>query len=243
MPRNVFFGIVRLFPTVTQSGVIMSRMILSFCFMILCSCAREYSDFFPTHEDGTLKPSCVIVPTITDNSMKNGARFAHQFTGDVMQLLKSHGKIFVPRNVDTSSIQNVQFLRHVMTKKNLDLLKKYRPSRFVIFMELLDYKIFPYKRGQVKPIFIKGDIPNDPRVLSLRLRLVIVDIRNKVPIVIRQEIIHSNHVVSDRTLQANDKALEKGQFASSYYEIALKELSRQVSSTIENVTAKQGVVR
>lgn len=221
----------------------MARLVLFFCLILSCSCSRDYSDFFPNHDDGTLKPSCVIVPTISEDSVKNSERFSAQITQNVLGLLKHHGKIFVPQKVDTNSVQSVEFLRHVMTMKNLDQLKKFRPSGFVVFMELLDYKVIPYKRGQIKPLFITGQMPDDPRVLSLRLRLVIVDVRNKVPTVIRQEIIQSNHIVSLRTLQANDAALKRGQFQSSYYEKALVELSKEISSTIENVCAMQGATR
>ena len=221
----------------------MARLILFFCLIISCGCSREYSDFFPNHDDGTLKPSCVIVPTVFEDSVKNGERFSAQITQNVLGLLKHHGKIFVPQKVDTNSVRSVEFLRHVMTMKNLDQLKKFRPSGFVVFMELLDYKVIPYKRGQIKPLFITGQMPDDPRVLSLRLRLVIVDVRNKVPTVIRQEIIQSNHIVSLRSLQANDAVLKRGQFQSSYYEKALVELSKEISSTIENVCAMQGATR
>jgi hypothetical protein len=78
---------------------------------------------------------------------------------------------------------------------SLKLFKKFQGSDYVCLMELVSVTNNPYKRGAFTPLY-SAQIPlEEARVLSIAVRMKIIDIRPKTPKIVRQELVESNHMV------------------------------------------------
>jgi hypothetical protein len=188
--------------------------------VLFTGCTSRYSDFFPYYDNGTKKPSIVLLPVAIDSkSLKDKdpfvdskilrdpetcSRFCETLTKSIRNRVKRKGTIYAPPEVQMKKIlQNVS-LDALSEDTSLALFKKFQGSDYVCLMELVDISLLPYKRGAFTPLYFAQIDPQEAKVLSLAVRMKIVDIRPTIPKIVRQELIQSNHMVL-APVSTNDK--------------------------------------
>jgi hypothetical protein len=182
---------------------------LVFCFF--ASCTSRYSDFFPYYDNGTKKPSLVLLPMISDPKSLQGkdplldgkicadeqdaAKFCENVSKSVRNRLKRKGTTYVPPDEKIKKVLQKVSVEALSDDTSLSLFKKFQGCDYVCLMELVDVTNNPYKRGAFTPLYFAQIPIEEARVLSIAVRMKIVDIRPQTPKIVRQELIQSNHMV------------------------------------------------
>jgi len=208
--------------------------------MCLTACATRYSDFFPCHDDGTLKPSVCLLPVIDRSDSHLPWDMASQFSEKIRTQLMYDGRLFIPpkdvieRQLSSTGYSNDAV--NLATTVDLKPFLKFQPEHFVIVMELVEHRTVPYIRGKIKPIYPSNLEPDHAVVLLIKLRIRVVDIRGGEPRIVRQELIESNHVI-DKTAIA-DAVAQYGTktFGTTQLAIAHARLCQDIVAKIEQLT-------
>lgn len=163
---------------------------------LLSACTQRYADFFPYHDNGTKKPFVTLLPTYNANQSKGSEEISQSLTKQVRNRLKRNGKIFCPPEELANKVLQTIPIEELVRANEMELFKKFPNTDYICTIELAEYKIVPYKRNKISPLYL-ADLPADAAdVLMLAARLNIVDIRSSVPKFVRQEIVQSNHMIA-----------------------------------------------
>lgn len=157
------------------------------------SCSTRYSDFFPYYDNGTKKPFLTLLPAY--NSVPGEDGFTDALSKQIRNRLKRNGKVYCPPEELANRVLRTVSLKELAHTSTLSLFQKFQGSDYVCLVELTEYKIVPYKRNTITPLYIASLPDEAARVLMIAARLNIVDIRGATPKFVRQELVHSNHMI------------------------------------------------
>jgi hypothetical protein len=214
---------------ILNSGVLVMRLLFLLSIVALaCGCSPRYSDFYPYYDNGTKKPSLVFLPVINDTKSPLATDMPIDLTKAIRNRIKRQGKMYIP---PSDKMQNV--LRNISLKEfaepnSLKQFQHFDGVDFVVSTDLVDCQVVPYKRGEFKPLYVSHLKAHDAKVMMLAVRLKIVQlVTGKEPKVVRQELVQSNHMVSDEDV----KLALKGD--KNALEIVRSRLARDLASKIE----------
>lgn len=217
----------------------MKRYALLLVVVLFTGCRPQYSDFFPYHDDGSAKPHVAFVPVINRCPDPLPWNVADELTKDIRTDLMKKGDLFLFRAEDVKKqLANISD-KELTSSKDLMPFLYFQPAHFVVLLELVDYRVVPYKRGTIKPLYIAKIDSDDASVLMMKVRLKIVDIRGNEPRIIRQEVIASNHMVTNNALAESKAVRKSAAFLSSPFGLAQARFSRDVAEKIEKITSFQ----
>jgi hypothetical protein len=215
----------------------MIRLLFLGLALVCAGCRTEHSDFFPYHEDGTPKPNVALVPMIVECKTDVPWNLSQELTSDIRKTLMRHGLLFLPREVDLQKQLGPLSQKELVSNKDLMPFLHFQPEHFVVVLELIEHKEVPYKRGQIKPLYVANIPANDAVVLMMKVRLRIIDIRGGEPKLIRQEIVESNHMMPKGALQQSIAQHGTEAFGISPLGLAHARLVRDVTAIIERITS------
>jgi hypothetical protein len=101
--------------------------------------------------------------------------------------------------------------------------RSFPENEFVVFMELMDH--------HEVPLTAKEDSPAE---LELSVRVVVVDVRDKTPKVVLQEIVEQSHHIPRQFTQANQVVWEDETFDVSPLGIAHGQLCKELATRVED---------
>jgi len=202
-------------------------------------CKPQYSDFFPYHDDGTPKPNVVLMPVIAACETQIPWNLSQEFSSDVRTSIMRNGKLFVPTQQELRQAASSVSTRELTSAKDLMPFLYFQPAHFVVVMELIEHKQVPYQRGKTKPLYLANVPEREAKVLMIKVRLKIVDIRGGDPKLIRQEIVQSNHMIPEDGIQESVQKHGKEGFPNSPLGLAYGRCIRDIVEKIERVTSFQ----
>ena len=149
------------------------------------ACGPRYVDYFPCHDDGTCKPAVALLP-ITDCTPSHSSEVA---ANEIFQEIQSdamhHGELYFlsPEELrDGGSAGKIDFYTD-----ETQLGNSFCSADFIVIMELIDQE---YSRmGQCKPPVNTTTVSFPAEILlTLKVRLKVIDVRPRCPRVVLQEI-------------------------------------------------------
>ncbi|MBS4165268.1 Uncharacterized protein NEOC65_000321 [Neochlamydia sp. AcF65] len=161
----------------------MNKIILSLIICLLTiSCGSRYGDFYPMHDDGRAKPRVVLLPTVdaAERSSRND-----YLLKKTRQQLRERGSLylypqeFVERHLD--KMKKVSFF-----DPDFSFVKNFGGADVIVATELVEYRKDRY--GEVEMKCMPPHLHNK-YLLTMKLKVRIIDLRGEQPIVALQEIM------------------------------------------------------
>lgn len=158
----------------------------------LLACAPRCPAHVRYHDNGKLKSTVIVAPVQDLAAHPLPWDLSQELTEGIREHLVRTGEFLVaPVDVVQSISEEVGTID--VASRDLSYTDRFRPSDFVVLMEVIDHQEVPYTRGKFKPLYpVKGEVST---VLMITARLKVVDLRSEEPKVVLQEIVHSNHQV------------------------------------------------
>lgn len=214
--------------------------ILFLAALCFSACSPKYSDFFPYHDDGTMKPNVCLLPIEDHSDSQMPYNLASRLNEKIRKQIMQDGRLFIPQKLSIEKklheIKETYRDTNLVATSDLQPFLLFQPAHFVIVLDLIEHRLVPYQRGKIKPIYL-ADIPQDQAaVLQMKMRLRVVDIRGGTPRVVRQELIESNHMVDMLAYEEACKSVGKPTFGSTQLAIAYARLCDDIVAKIEQLT-------
>lgn len=211
----------------------MTRALGIFLLCLFASCSTQYSDFFPYFDDGTPKPSVALLPISTTTQYPLPYDVTRELTNQIRYSLMKDGRIYLPPPKQVNKQLDQCSSLDMNNAKDLMPFLYFQPEHFVVMIDLVEYKVVPYKRGEFKPLYVANIRPADACVLAMKARMKIVDIRGSDPKIIRQELIISNHMMEKGAFEASLRLKGKDGFYTSPVGLAQARFVRDIVEKIE----------
>lgn len=153
--------------------------------MLLClaGCGPHHVDYFPYHDDGTMKPHIALVPFIDSTGADVPWSLAQEMTLGVRYQAMDSGELYLlsrPEMLDgLAKTQNINLF-----DADLSYAKCFGNADFVVVCDLIEHQEQAYNKCvHVCPLNLSGF------VLVMKARLRIIDVRCQEPRVLLQEIV------------------------------------------------------
>lgn len=207
--------------------------------LILASCGGpRYTDYFPRHDDGTLKPHVVFLPVRSNCQIDLPWDTSAEITQGVRNEIMNNGDLFFfsPQKIqrDMEACGDVDYFG-----QDLSFTQCFCGADFLVISELIEHRYCPYEKGKYKPIYQVQCACS--KVLAMKLRVRIIDLRRDKPRIVLQEIFTSNHmlpVYTDSTDYSTCGYGTKG-YSSTQIGMAHYRLSRDFANRIETITQNE----
>ncbi len=165
----------------------MRQLLLSlFVATIAVSCGPRYVDYFPRHDDGSSKPAVALLP-VRDSTQSCLPKPAGEHIFQVLQyesMSKGNLYILAPEELREGNpkIKEIGFYSDETT-----LAQDFCSADFVVILELFEQEFSSY--GKARPP-INNCVVAYPceALLTLKMRVKIVDVRPRSPRVVLQEV-------------------------------------------------------
>jgi hypothetical protein len=205
----------------------MRKALLLLVCLLAYSCGPRYADFFPYHDNGTKKPSFTLLPVFNDTTNPIAQDFPIELSKAIRNRLKRNGKTYSPPvSVMLKELGNTN-LKELAESHDLKPFSRFKGTDFVVLIETAECSVVPYKRGSIKPLYAADiDLPT-AKVLTLGMRLQIINMKGIEPKVARMELVKSSHMMSPETIER----ATKGDKAA--LEMIRSRLARDLSTIIE----------
>lgn len=179
-------------------------------FVLLClaatACASRYADFFPYFDNGTKKPSFTMLPIYNETTSPLANDFPTDLSKAVRNRLKRTGKTYSPPISQMQRELGSMSIKELGSTSDLKKFSRFKGTDFVVLMETVDCSVVPYSRGAIKPLYSSSELdPQSAKVLMIAVRLEIINMKGLEPKVARMELVKSNHMVSQDTLERAEK--------------------------------------
>lgn len=200
--------------------------------IVLCSgCAPRYADFFPYADNGNKKPSLTLLPVYDGLEDGAGAEFSTKLSRSVYNRIRRKGQLFIPPQERMKRILVSLPEKNLLANQQLQIFKRFAPTDYVCLMELKEYRILPYKRGTIKPLYLANLSEEVARVLAIEVKLKIIDIRETEPKIVHQEIVQSNHMISKEAFEENSCIAHSSSIEQVHSRLA-RDLSEKIEETL-----------
>lgn len=161
----------------------MFHVVLSALFALMAvSCGGpHYVDYFPYHDDGTPKPKVALIPVIDSSPSKLPWDVSLELSEGIYNELMNSGEIYVmvPQEIGPvwAKRDTIAFFGNDMT-----FCQEFRNADFIVAMEFIDQQMVA-----------SGPCNN---LLSMRIRLKVLDVRCEKPRVVLYEIVKAEYLLA-----------------------------------------------
>jgi hypothetical protein len=171
----------------------MKRLLLALILsMTVVSCGPRYVDYFPCHDDGTSKPAVAMLP-IVDKTQPCISLSAGEVVSRVIHVeAMNRGELYFinQESMQAASIGTVDFF----SNNEEALAKSFEEADFIVVQELVSQEFTPYGHGTA-PISCSIICYPCETLLSLKMRIKVIDARPRCPKVVLQEIFHQGFYI------------------------------------------------
>ena len=171
--------------------------ILSILACVITACgAPHYVDYFPYHDDGTLKPKVALIPIIDSSSNELSWNVSEELSQGVFYQLMDSGEFYVPSPKEIGpvwgKVRNIDFF-------NGDFLyaQDFHNTDFIVAMELIEHSTSPSELPLSLPStkYSKQCVAVN-RQLTARIRIKIIDIRCNTPKTVLYEVFKTSYALA-----------------------------------------------
>lgn len=194
-----------------------------------CPTCRDTSLYHPT---GRQKPIVAVLPIINHTSEKHLSwDLSQEFTDEVRKRVFDSTKVYLLRdggNLELASQLNCPDPKAIPA----NMLKTLGAAEFVVVGELMEQKQIPYSQSKSKDL---NSLEVSEAVLSLALRVRVIDVRNEKPKVVLQEVLNHEHMIARAYLNADYDKMSWGTeaFERTPMGIAHNRLIRELVARVE----------
>jgi hypothetical protein len=218
--------------------ILVSSMLIAASF---ASCARVCRDTTLYQRSGRAKPIVAVLPVI-NNSSKNNLPWdlSREMTEEIRRRVFDSSRLYLLRESCNPELTRALCAAHPSTLPK-NVREQLGAAEFVVVAELLDQEETPY--GISKVGSDKSHLEEVGSVLSVAMRLRVLDIREEQPKIILQEILNQEHVISRAYLNCD---YERACWGTEAFErttmgIAHSRIIRELVSRVEGyVGASKG---
>lgn len=189
----------------------MLRNVLFFCLsLVTIGCGPRYVDYFPCHDDGTVKPAVAILPIKVTCDTHVKWDITRELSQAMDYSLKDHGQLYVlsKEEMGTGLLENkkIDFFND-----DLFLAKQAKGADFIILQELIEHDT---KSSSSESVTKLGrPLASFQQVLAIRMRVKILDIRSGTPCILLQEIFSSEFLVPTDAEESGFEGKDVGSIA------------------------------
>ncbi len=164
--------------------------LLVMLFTVSCGGPR-YVDYFPYHDDGTLKPKVAMIPLIDSSQSGLTWNLSEEITSSIYYNLMDSGELYVLRPQEIGPVwakrDSIDFFAWDMS-----YAREFCNTDFIVAMELIEHAIAPCDQVATKS-FPQCHPSNN--VLTMRVRLKVIDTRCQTPRVVLYEIVKAEYLL------------------------------------------------
>ncbi len=175
-------------------------LIVAIC-LLATACAPRYNDFFPYHDNGTKKPSFTLLPVYNETTNPLVEDFPYELSKAVRNRLRRPGKMYSPPISEMQRTLGDMSVKELGSTSDMKLFSRFKGTDFVVLIETVDCEVVPYKRGRVSQLYSADIDLQTAKILMIAMRLEIIDMQGPEPKVARMELVESNHMISEETLE------------------------------------------
>lgn len=161
--------------------------------LIAVGCGPRYVDYFPCHDDGTVKPHIAFIPIIDSSCSGLPWNLSEELTEECRYMFRDNGELFLfslqEIEGSLSKMGNIDYFG-----QDISYAKNFPSADFVVVAELVEHQVVPYVRGKIYPLYSTG-CRNCNKVLLMKVKVRVIDVRNDEPHIVLQECIQSNHMI------------------------------------------------
>ena len=210
-------------------GEKMRRLALALTTALFCvGCCNTCSDTGLYEKTGQMKPIVAVLPVV-DRTAGSGLPwdFAAEMTDEIRKRIYDSPRLYLLREGGTAEIALSLSCSNPYDIQPL-ALKDMGASEFLIVTEIVDQKQTPYG-------FHTAKTEETGAVLSVKMRVRVIDRRNPEPKVLLQELIECDHIVARPYLNTDYQKTQWGmdQFHNTPMGLAHSKIVRELVSHVE----------
>ncbi len=211
---------------------LLTALMLAFS-LVGCARSNVAMQSFKYHENAKRKPVVAMLPVVcrVDNYLPWD--LSEEFTSEIQRRLINHSVVYLnsvdmPENLR----KKLEHQDSIRLDKN-DFKELSAQNDFVVLLELIDHSEEPYQEAQIALEQMSNTVD---RVLNMKMRVKVTDLRSETPKTVLQEILHVNHLIPRDALGINYDRVVWGSdsYPATAYGRAHAKLERDLSKQIEN---------
>ena len=214
---------------------LLTALMLAFV-LVGCNRTSLAMQSFKYHENAKRKPVVAMLPVIcrVDNYLPWD--LSEEFTSEIQRRLIKHSVVYL------NSVDMPEHLRQKLEKEDSIMLSKddfhelSAQNDFVVLLELIDHSEEPFRQAQTGEQYMDQTVD---RVLNIKMRVKVADLRASQPKIVLQEILQINHLIPRDAAGVNYDRVVWGSdaYPATAYGRAHAKLERDLSKQIENYIA------
>jgi hypothetical protein len=166
--------------------------------LLLSSCGPRYGEFFPCHDDGTVKPRVVLLPT---SDITGRCELSQEIMEGIRYTLMDRGDLYVyPEetvNRQIAKLGNTPFFG-----LDVSYARQFGGADYVVATELAECRSDLY--GNVEDKCMPPHLQRK-NLLIVKLRVRVIDLRcNSEPTIVLQEIMTRQMLIPNRQMNGSD---------------------------------------
>jgi hypothetical protein len=197
--------------------------------LILGGCLKngDHSTIF-SEARASNRPIVSFVPVIDNSKSDLNWNVSQELSKAIRERLVQKNKVYMVREEPVVALAEKALSSHDPFEADVSWVRKAFPeNEFVVFMELMEHNEVPVAAK---------DSQDSPAQLLLSVRVVVVDVRQKTPRVILQEIVEQSHHIPRQFTKANANQVPWSDeaFDVSPLGIAHDQLCKELAARVED---------
>ena len=209
-------------------------LFLMSCLLLSACTGPHYADFFPHHDDGVRKPHVALLPIQNSTNQYLPWDLSRELSQYARYETQNNGMLYVypERKLEEwlGGCSNIDFFSN-----DLAFTMLFRNSDYIVVADLIEHKIEPYKIGY--PILFGKPTPTTHSLLSMKMRVRIIDVREEFPRIVLQEVLSNSYSVpvDPDALTREISAMSNSCYVISCYKLAYQKMIRSFVCRVEQV--------
>ena len=203
---------------------------------ILSSCATRnlaVDDQFHYHDDGLAKPRVAFIPVLDTSNSDSPWSLSEKLTEDIETRLYKSGKLFLSGDYHMLGKDRSHLLELNPFSDEIDWVREMdSQAEFIVFIELSEHNLVANSPG--KKLF-NLQLPRSYS-LDISIRVKVIDLREKDPNVILQEILHKSFYIPWKfsSIDYKQSGWSRAAFNLSPIGLAHSQIVRKITNHIQD---------
>lgn len=215
-------------------------LILTFISLSFSSCSSRWDNYQSYYDPGKVKPRVVVIPVMDAcDHFQGGWNLGRELTLEIRENLLRNSGVYV---LDKDRLNTLLSSMSVWDLCHFDRLERdiwpyFARADFAVLLEVQEHQCSPFEQAKINPHDSKETYPYG-WILTIKVRMVILDVRMNRPQVILDEIIGSTHTIPPGEECTNYQSDCWGtlEYAKSPFYICHEKISKNIAYRIEDVT-------
>lgn len=174
-------------------------LLLAAILFVSCQHKQPNTQVTKYHDDGRAKPVVTLVPVLDSSNSEIPWNISEEFSANIKHRIANQGNIYLYEQKAQLSSEKNPF-----GSNNLSWVRpSFRPSEFVVFLELIEHESIPIANTIKDPSKI-SETRKDAVNLNISMRIRIMDIREETPKIVLQELIKDSYYLANNIIDRVD---------------------------------------